>query len=56
MLPPFGVMVRNNSITKRSSGVKAPSLALSNLPCMVLVKAARASGSPEFFPSFSMML
>jgi hypothetical protein len=56
MLPPFGEMVRNNSMTKRSSGVKASPAALSGLPSMVFLNQARVSGSPVSVASLSMML
>ena len=56
MLPPFGVMVRNSSITKRSSGVNGLPPASSGLPSIVFLNQARVSGSPVSFASLSMML
>src|SRR5271154_4424772 len=46
MLPPFGDMTRNNSMTNNSSGEKGAPLALSKFPLIVFVNDARTAGSP----------
>jgi hypothetical protein len=45
MLPPFGEMLRNGSMTKHSSGVKGVPAAWSELPSIVFLNQACASGA-----------
>ena len=51
MLPPFGEIVRNSSMTKRSSGGKAAPSGLSKSPVIVFVNHALVCGSPPSRPS-----
>ena len=56
MLPPFGEIVRNSSMTKHSSGGEGVPAAWSELPSIVFLNQACTSGSPSLLLSFSMTL